>query len=262
MCYLQDNHDWPVAARRRGRVDRVRRQSVAPEAPPSDNLEGRRGMSRRSTSAAAAVLASLARFRRTTTHRRPAAAVAAGLPEVPPDRGQCHLRGAGRDRRELGDRGRRGAVRPGPRGGALHHQRRHARRRLPRARIPGVTHRGHQLPRAGRDRLRVRGRPAAQTWTLPAIGWWQETKAVDRSQPGGIAHLIPDRVARAARAMLESTTRDEVDVAPATLLPLADAVEAHRMIEGSDVWRMNIICVRSAPSGGRRASRCTRSAWC
>ena len=93
-------------------------------------------------------------------HRRRAAAVAAGLPEVHADGRQRHLRGAGRHRPRLGDPGRRGDVRPRPLVRALHHQRRHARRRLPRARHPRLHPRGHQLAHPRRHRLRVRGRRA------------------------------------------------------------------------------------------------------
>ena len=60
---------------------------------------------------------------------------------------------------------------------------------------------------------------------------WLETKAVMGLNVGGITHLIPDRVADAARDVLALAARGELDVAPAAVLPLAEAAEAHRMLE-------------------------------
>ena len=94
--------------------------------------------------------------------------MAARLPEVHADGRQRDLRGARRHRRELGDPRRRGDVRPGPLLRALHHQRRHARRRLPHARHPRLHPRGHQLARARRHRLRVRGQRAGGRGGVPA----------------------------------------------------------------------------------------------
>ena len=101
-------------------------------------------------------------------HGRRAAAVADGLPEVHAHPGQRDLRGAGRHRPQLGDPGRRGDVRPRSLLRALHHQRRHARRRLPHPRHPRLHPRGHRVARAGRDRLRVRGRRAGGPGGVPA----------------------------------------------------------------------------------------------
>jgi NADPH2:quinone reductase len=60
---------------------------------------------------------------------------------------------------------------------------------------------------------------------------WLETKAVMGLNVGGIAPLIPDRVAQAARDMLAWAARGELDVTPAAVLPLSEAAEAHRMLE-------------------------------
>jgi NADPH:quinone reductase len=60
---------------------------------------------------------------------------------------------------------------------------------------------------------------------------WLETKVVMGLNVGGITHLIPDRVADAARDVLALAVRGELDVAPAAVLPLAEAAEAHRMLE-------------------------------
>jgi NADPH:quinone reductase len=60
---------------------------------------------------------------------------------------------------------------------------------------------------------------------------WHETKAVMGLNVGGITHLLPDRVAGAARDVLTWTARGDLDAAPAAALPLAEAAEGHRMLE-------------------------------
>ena len=60
---------------------------------------------------------------------------------------------------------------------------------------------------------------------------WLETKAVMGLNVGGITHLIPDRVASAARDVLAWAARSELDAAPAAALPLGEAAEAHRMLD-------------------------------
>jgi NADPH2:quinone reductase len=64
---------------------------------------------------------------------------------------------------------------------------------------------------------------------------WLETKSVMGLSVGGVAHLIPDRIGDAARQVLEWGARGELDVEPDAVLPLADAAEAHRLIEGRKV---------------------------
>ncbi len=112
-------------------------------------------------------------------HRGRAAPVSAGLPALHAHAGQRHLHRAGGRRRQsgdrrqglqrggrgLGDRGqpaRRGHLGEPLRSGhlrrAVHHERRHARRRLPRARHPGLHARGLRAARRERLRLRLPGR--------------------------------------------------------------------------------------------------------
>jgi NADPH:quinone reductase len=80
-------------------------------------------------------------------------------------------------------------------------------------------------------RLVILGNASGSDVDLAGDQLWLESKAVMGLSVGGIAHLIPGRIARAAREMLEWIERDTVDVAPAAVLPLADAAEAHRMLE-------------------------------
>jgi NADPH:quinone reductase len=84
---------------------------------------------------------------------------------------------------------------------------------------------------AATGRLVIVGNASGADLDFAGDQLWQQTKAVMGLSVGGIAHLIPGRVARAAREMLEWTKRETVDVAPAAVLPLADAAEAHRMLE-------------------------------
>jgi NADPH2:quinone reductase len=60
---------------------------------------------------------------------------------------------------------------------------------------------------------------------------WFGTKTVQGLNVGGITHLVPDRVAAAAREVLEWTAGNQIDSAPAVILPMAEAPNAHRLLE-------------------------------
>ncbi|MGB0097013.1 MAG: zinc-binding dehydrogenase [Solirubrobacteraceae bacterium] len=74
---------------------------------------------------------------------------------------------------------------------------------------------------------------------------WLGSRAVIGLSVGGIAHLVPERVAAAAREVLGWTARRELDVAPAAVLALRDAAKAHRMLEGREITGKLVLGVSS-----------------
>jgi NADPH2:quinone reductase len=84
---------------------------------------------------------------------------------------------------------------------------------------------------AALGRLVILGNASGSDVDFAGDRLWLETKAVMGLNVGGITHLIPQRVASAAREVLASAARGDLDAAPAATLPLAEAAEAHRMLE-------------------------------
>jgi NADPH2:quinone reductase len=84
-------------------------------------------------------------------------------------------------------------------------------------------------------RLVILGNASGADVDFAADQLWLETKALMGLNVGGITHLTPDRVAGAAREVLASAANGELDATPAAALPLAEAAEAHRLLEARSV---------------------------
>jgi NADPH:quinone reductase len=73
---------------------------------------------------------------------------------------------------------------------------------------------------------------------------WLESKAVMGLNVGGIAHLHPERVAAAAKEVLAATASGRLDAKPAAVMPLAEAPEAHRLLEARKVTGKLVLATR------------------
>lgn len=84
-------------------------------------------------------------------------------------------------------------------------------------------------------RLVVLGDASGIDATFGGDTCWRETKTVQGLSLGGIAHLAPDRVANAARHVIDMVADGELSPPPIRIVPLAEAAKAHRMLEARDL---------------------------
>jgi NADPH:quinone reductase len=82
-------------------------------------------------------------------------------------------------------------------------------------------------------RMVILGNASGRDTALPCDEFWHGSKTVIGLSLGGPAHAAPDMVAAAARELLQYVDHSEITAEPALVLPLAQASEAHRLIE----WR-------------------------
>jgi NADPH2:quinone reductase len=80
-------------------------------------------------------------------------------------------------------------------------------------------------------RLMILGNARGEDESFSSDETWHGTKTVQGLSLGGLAHLVPDRLAAAAREVLDWTAAGELDAEPALVLPLAEAAKAHRLLE-------------------------------
>jgi len=84
-------------------------------------------------------------------------------------------------------------------------------------------------------RLVILGNASGVDESFSGDAFWHGSKAVMGLSLGAMAHLFPDRVAAAARQVLGWAARNDLATEPPLVLPLAEAADAHRMLEARKV---------------------------
>jgi NADPH2:quinone reductase len=84
-------------------------------------------------------------------------------------------------------------------------------------------------------RLIILGDASGADSTFSGNGCWLGNKSVRGLNVGGIASLMPSRIVTAGRRVLDLIADGALLPPPTQIMPLADAAEAHRLIEGRRV---------------------------
>jgi NADPH:quinone reductase len=87
---------------------------------------------------------------------------------------------------------------------------------------------GHLAPLG---RMVILGNASGVDHAFSADQIWQGNKTVRGLSIGGIASLVPEKIVNSARDLLRLLGEDALDATPALILPLAEAAQAHRLLE-------------------------------
>lgn len=101
--------------------------------------------------------------------------------------------------------------------------------------IGGVSRRLAFQHLAPLGRMVVLGNASGADVEFAGDEFWHGSKTVQGLSLGRLTHLVPDRIAAAAHAVLEFVGSREITPQPIRVLPLSQAAEAHRLIESRSV---------------------------
>lgn len=80
-------------------------------------------------------------------------------------------------------------------------------------------------------RLIILGNASGKDGSFSGDQTWLGTRTVSGLNVGGIAHIVPDRIASAANQVLAWAASGTLDAKPARVLSFEEAAEAHRLLE-------------------------------
>jgi NADPH:quinone reductase len=88
---------------------------------------------------------------------------------------------------------------------------------------------------APQGRMIILGNASGVDQSFSADQIWHGTKTVMGLSLGGIAHLVPERITSAARDLFRSMQDGKAEATPARVIPLAQAAQAHGLLEARQV---------------------------
>jgi NADPH:quinone reductase len=81
----------------------------------------------------------------------------------------------------------------------------------------------------------ILGNASDSDTSFPGDEFWHGTKSVHGLSLGRITHRMPDRVAQAARQVLDLASERKIAADPERIRPLSDAAETHRLLEARSI---------------------------